>query len=258
MNGKSLIISGSVPFALSLSKGERRLFQQTARLMISASSSGTRHGPLQKWKMGREMGQQKKHTSRLIFGDREGEQMIFKDNRHKALLGWCSILAVVCLLLLSTTISYGREINEIKAAIYLQEAKWVAEENELSLLPLEEKVKRLGVIPGMEPDAPVLESLAPEAVSLPSSFDWRNVNGKNYVTPIRDQGGCGSCWAFAATAALESAALRTFDQPGTNLDLSEQIVSVLRRGGELFRRISRGSIKFLRPNGYRSGDLLPL
>jgi len=61
-------------------------------------------------------------------------------------------------------------------------------------------------------------------VGLPSAFDWRNVNGGNYVTPVRDQGNCGSCWAFATTGALESKALITFNWPGKSLNLSEQIV----------------------------------
>jgi cathepsin C len=39
---------------------------------------------------------------------------------------------------------------------------------------------------------------------LPESWDWRNVSGVNYVSPPRDQGSCGSCYAMATIAAYES------------------------------------------------------
>lgn len=36
---------------------------------------------------------------------------------------------------------------------------------------------------------------------LPVSVDWREAG---VVSPVKDQGRCGSCWAFSAVSSLES------------------------------------------------------
>ncbi|XP_012444595.1 thiol protease aleurain [Gossypium raimondii] len=53
-------------------------------------------------------------------------------------------------------------------------------------------------------------------VVLPESKDWRE---SGIVSPVKNQGSCGSCWAFSTTGALEAAYHQAF---GKGISLSEQ------------------------------------
>lgn len=55
----------------------------------------------------------------------------------------------------------------------------------------------------------------PTILALPSSYDLRTANPPR-LTPVRYQGNCGSCWAFAAYGSLESCLL-----PGESTNFSE-------------------------------------
>ena len=112
--------------------------------------------------------------------------------------------------------NYIREVYEETGNIILTEKN--KEENkpylnpryiEYLMLPDEEKAK--------EGDIPVsiiidYNKSSHSSKTLPTSFDLRNVNEKNYVTPVRDQGNLGLCWTFASVGAAESFLLKSKDE----------------------------------------------
>jgi cathepsin L len=92
------------------------------------------------------------------------------------------------------------------------------------------------------------KSFSSGASGAPSSIDWRQ---KGVVNPVRDQGQCGSCWAFATTANAESVwAISS----GQLLDLSEEFLVDCASGAGYFNMGCNGgqpdsAFKYMINNG---------
>ena len=114
-------------------------------------------------------------------------------------------------------------MDEVTKAIRQKNSQWFAQQTSISKLTPEERKKRLGSkYPIFSFTEKILTRTSP---SLPARLDWRNYNGNSYVTPVKEQGDCGACWAFAVSAALESKILITQNTPNIPLDVSEQVLT---------------------------------
>lgn len=86
-----------------------------------------------------------------------------------------------------------------------------------------------------------------DAIDLPESIDWRTLGA---VTPVKDQGSCGSCYAFSTTGALEAQHFRKY---GRLISLSEeQLVSCNTRTGGCRGGLMSSCFQYIKKYGIES------
>ena len=123
-----------------------------------------------------------------------------------------------------------QELRNIKTKIREKNAKWNVKETGVSRLAFKHR-KQL-FTPTFGP-----AKVEGEVITLPGdltipfgTFDWRNVNGIDWMTPVKNQGACGSCWAFGTLGSMEAVINIRMNDPTIDMDLSEQVLVSCCRG----------------------------
>lgn len=58
-----------------------------------------------------------------------------------------------------------------------------------------------------------------------TEWDWRNRHGRSWMTSVKDQGGCNSCWIFAAVGALEAYINLYYNQIASYVNSNNEIIT---------------------------------
>lgn len=154
--------------------------------------------------------------------------------------------------------------NMINQKLVENNKPWVAGVTDIALMPYEEKKSLFGgrvpalygfdyykrgvfIMPEYKNDLLMINEQGLRS-SYVSDWDWRNRHGKNWMTPVKNQGSCGSCWAFSTIGTFESY-INLYYNRIINYDLSEQEVLSCSGAGSCESGYINSSYGYVRTHG---------
>ena len=153
-------------------------------------------------------------------------------------------------------------VDRLNENLMQQGKTWRAKDNAIARLTYEEKKDLFGgsvpklygfeyygggvfVLPHEQVPATVSSMAHNNCVE---EWDWRNRHGRNWMTSVKNQGTCRSCWAFAAVGLLESY-INLYYNCSLNYDLSEQELISCKRAGSCTGGSAVFAIGYIEGNG---------
>ncbi|MBX3020209.1 MAG: hypothetical protein KF799_00910 [Bdellovibrionales bacterium] len=152
----------------------------------------------------------------------------------------------------------GAQVNieKLNQILKKSDAQWVAKSTPISQLSAAEARLRMGLPmqeSSVEFQLPAVKSLT----HLPPRLDWREKDGGNWVTPILDQGQCGSCVAFATIGVLETQTRIATGFSGFNVRLSPQHAFACGGGACQFGWFPEVAARYLQRSGVPDEACMP-
>ena len=128
-----------------------------------------------------------------------------------------TLIIVIILLLLNTSQVLANPennyISEQNLESHDENSNYIDEENYPTMKPIP-----------IDSPKHIPKTFSINLIDTPQEFSWKNYNGKDWTTPAKNQGHCGSCWLFSGMGALESVINIRENCAELNPDLSEQYV----------------------------------
>jgi len=131
-------------------------------------------------------------------------------------------VVLTLIYLLSVTLVAAGEIEDLQAAIDAAGAHWTAGETSMSHLGREEFAHYCNMEIKIPENWQQYRFDMEIPKDMPPHLDWRDIDGQDFTTPIKDQHPCGSCATFSSVGTFEALIKIALGNPFIIPDLSEQ------------------------------------